>query len=675
MKGTVVVGSARWLLLVLFLLVLARIPLFGQDWPQPTPEQLKMTSDPDAPGAAAVYLDYDETINDEEHFDSVFAEIKILTDKGREQFSEVPVVFGQNRWNPYYLPGIAKITGVEGRTIEPDGTVVPFAGKTFTKDVYVTNDLKVTETAFAMPQVQVGSIIEYRWELTYGQYSMLPPDWILQRPFFVHKAHYHYVRSNTAINYIDVRDAQGHEHIANKMLYYNWLPKKAKATMLRDGDGDMTAYDLVVEDVPAIPEEDFTPPLSSFSYRVALYYSPGGSEADFWKIEGDIWSKDVDRFANPSDAIRAAVAQTVSPGDSDEQKLEKIYAAVMSIENDDFTREQTEQERKAEGEKTKTAAEIWANKRGDSSQIDRLFIAMARAAGLKAYDVITTRRDRNILNVGYLSWDQLTDELAIVSLDGKEVYFDPGDRDCAFGKLGWQHAQMLGIRQTDSGTEEATLPAQSYTDNETFRKADLTIAADGAVQGQIQVIMKGEEALHWRQDALRQDALKAQKDFEEAMQSRVPDGVQVKMDGFDALTDPTANLVATLDVSGTMGRPAGKRLIVPSVFFEAKVKPPFAAETRQNPIDMHYPCAEQDEVSVTLGSGLRLESLPQGAAIPMAKGGEYKSIYSQTQGGYRAVRLQALGNTIFTQKRLSDAARLLPELGGAGPGAGCAAAG
>lgn len=642
--------SVRWFFLLLGILVLARIPLFAADWPQPTPEQLKMTSDPAAPGADAVYLDYDRTVNDEQHFDNVFAEIKILTEKGREEYSDVPIIVSQTKWNPYYLPGYAQITGVEGRTIEPDGTVVPFTGKPFKRDVVVANGWKETETVFSMPEVRVGSIIEYRWELTYSEYFFGRPDWILQRKIFVHRAHYHYVRSDTLINYVGITDAQGHEHTASRMMYYHVLPRGAKETMLRDGSGDMTSYDLVVENVPAVPDEAYTPPLSSFSYHVALYYSIGGNESDFWKIEGGSWSKDVDHFAAPSDAMKAAVAQVVSPSDTAEQKLEKIYAAVMNVENTDFTREHTSQENKAQGEKTKTAADIWANKRGDSNQITRLFIAMARAAGLQAYDMITTRRDQAIFNVGYLDSSQLTDEVAIVNLGGKEEYFDPGDRDCAFGKLGWIHAQMLGIRQTDSGTEEATLPPQSYTDNETFRKAALTLGADGAVQGTIQVIMKGEDALRWRQDALNNDAEQAQKDFEKAMQGRVPDGVQVKMDGFDALTDPTANLVATLDVSGRMGTTAGKRLILPAAFFEARVKPIFAAQVRENPIDMQYPYAQQDQVAVTLGPGLSVESLPQAGAVPMAKGGEYKSAYSQTGGGYTAVRLIALGNTIFTQK-------------------------
>ncbi|HTV83508.1 MAG TPA: transglutaminase domain-containing protein [Acidobacteriaceae bacterium] len=609
-----------------------------------------MTSDPDAPGAPAVYLERDVTVNDEQHFHSVFAEIKILTEKGREEYSDIPILLEQSTWNPYYIPGDAQITGVEGRTIEPDGTVVPFTGKPFRKDVVVTSGYKVTETLFTMPQVQVGSILEYRWEFTYGEYSMNPPNWVLRQSLFVHKAHYRYVMSGSSIGFVDIRDAQGHEHMANEMLCYHILPKGAKATMLRDTNGNMTSYDLVVDNMPAIPEENFTPPLNSFSYRVAFYYSFGGRGSEYWRIEGDSWSKEVERFAASSDAIKAAVAQIVSPGDNDPQKLEKIYAAVMTVENTDFTREHTEQENKATGEKTKTAADIWANKRGDSNQITLLFIAMVRAAGMKSYAMMTTDRRYAFMNPGILDWDQLTDEVAIVNLDGKDMYFDPGDRYCVFGKLGWIHTQMLGIRQTDDGTAELLLPPGSYLDNETFRKADLTVAADGGMRGQIQVIMKGVEALRWRQDALRQDAEKAQRDFENAMQKRVPDGVHVKMDGFEALTDPTANLVATLDISGTMGTTAGKRLIVPAEFFEANVKPPFAAQTRQNPIDVRYPFAQQDEVTMTLGPGLTVESLPQGTAIPMAKGGEYKSIYSQTGGSYTAVRLMALGNTIFSQQ-------------------------
>lgn len=621
------VRSVRRFFLLLSLLLLVRIPLFATDWPQPTPEQLKMTSDPDAPGAAAVYLDLDDRLDNKNEYERVSATIKILTKKGIDEFSDVKILYPRGSADVDF--GDFRVTAIEGRTIEPDGTVVPFTGKPFDKEIAKTGGASVMEKVFTMPQVQVGSILQYQYEITFDQYLYVAPWFTLQQSVFVHHAHYHFSPSDFGI--------------AN-VMYTPLLPPGAKLHQ------DQMGYDLVVDNVPAAPDEEYMPPLRSFGYQLDFYYTRVTSEKEFWNEEGQGWSKSVDRFAAPSGAIKAAVAQIVSPGDTDEQKLQKLYAAVTALDNTNYTREHTEQENKAAHEEVKTAADIWSAKRGNGNEIALLFLAMVRAANMKAYLMATTNRSDWLMNPSILDWSQLGPEVVIVNLNGKEMYFDPRDRYCEFGKLGWQHAQMLGIRQTDKGTEQATLPPQSYTDNETFRKANLTLGSDGKVQGQIEVIMKGAEALRWRQDALKNDAEKAQKDFEKEMQARVPDGVNVKMDGFEALTDPTVNLVATLDVTGTMGTPAGKRLIVPAEFFEANVKPVFAAETRQNPIDMGFPFAEQDEVSMTLGPGLAMDSLPKGSAIPMAKGGEYKSNYSQTGGGYSAVRLMALGNTIFTRQ-------------------------
>ena len=47
--------------------------------------------------------------------------------------------------------------------------------------------------------------------------------------------------------------------------------------------------------------------------------------------------------------------QIVSPGDTDQQKVEKIYAAIMKLENTSFTRTHSAQENKAEGIKVKNA--------------------------------------------------------------------------------------------------------------------------------------------------------------------------------------------------------------------------------------------------------------------------------------------------------------------------------
>ncbi len=87
------------------------------------------------------------------------------------------------------------------------------------------------------------------------------------------------------------------------------------------------------------------------------------------------------------------------PTDTQDQKLRKIYAAVMKLENTNFTREHSSEEEKSQGFKeVRTTDDIWTRKRGNDDQITELFVAMARAAGMKAYLAAVTSRDRSLFS-------------------------------------------------------------------------------------------------------------------------------------------------------------------------------------------------------------------------------------------------------------------------------------
>jgi len=89
------------------------IPALAQFQP-PTDEELKMTSEPKAPGAAAIYLYREEKVDDSLHFHSLFVRIKVLTEKGKELATvSVP-----------YVRSSFKITDVRARTIHADGMVI-----------------------------------------------------------------------------------------------------------------------------------------------------------------------------------------------------------------------------------------------------------------------------------------------------------------------------------------------------------------------------------------------------------------------------------------------------------------------------------------------------------------------------------------------------------------------
>ena len=174
---------ARIFALSVFLFVASTFsrPLVAQ-FQQPTDEELKMTADPKAPGAAAVYLNVEEIANDPLHFESFYARIKVLGEKGKELATvDVP-----------YLRGNFKITDIKARTIHADGTVIPLEGKPDDLLVSKKGDREIGRKVFTLPSVEVGSILEYRYELRYDDNVFSSPEWEIQRSYFVHKAHYQF---------------------------------------------------------------------------------------------------------------------------------------------------------------------------------------------------------------------------------------------------------------------------------------------------------------------------------------------------------------------------------------------------------------------------------------------------------------------------------------------------
>jgi hypothetical protein len=613
------------------------MPLYGQvQWTQPTAAELKMTSEAKAPGADAIYLNYDDDLNVPEHFEQVYAAIKVLTADGR----------GYGDIHIYYPAGAVDIVAIEGRTIHSDGTVIPFTGKPYDKLVQKQNGERLMAKVFSLPDVQTGSVLEYQFRvlLSHGIEGLVAPQWNLQRNLFVKKAHYQFISAklspNTYPNVL-VPNPEGKLTLATKLQYDSSLPPGAKFKDTSAGE------DLVVKDVPAIPDEPYSPPLGSYSYRLYYFYTGNYSAKDYWKGAGKAWSRRVNSFAAVTPQIRQAAAQITAGATTPAQKLEKIYAAVMTVANTDYTRALSQQEERAKGIHIRDAADVWTEKQGTSNQITRLFIALARAEGLDAEAMIVPQRNVRVLNADDLDWSQLTDELAMVMVNGQPTYFDPGERYCEFGKLAWVHQQVLGMRQDGHGAVPQLTPGATYKDTVVDRQATLHLNADGTMTGTVRIAMTGAVALQWRHRALRKDAQAAEKAFSNKLEQEVPASVRVQGTTFTGLTDPSQALVAEVQVSGTMGSQAGKQVIVPGSFFEAQEKPLFVAGTRQNPVDLDYPRLVRDGVKVILGPGLKVDAVPTSEQLPYPQNAEFITKYAGSGQVYQQARLLALGNVLY----------------------------
>jgi hypothetical protein len=254
------------------LLALASPALLLAQFQQPTDEELKMTADAKAPGAAAVYLYREETTDDALHFHGYYERIKVLTEKGKELATiHIP-----------YERGQFKVREIKGRTIHADGTIVPLTAKPTDLMDVKNSSYQVNTMVFTLPSVEVGSILEYRLDIDYDDSTVSAPTWKIQQPYFVHKAHYMFNPAVTGLLHY-IADSRG--NVLNRLMYACIGVPLTAVTHVSNG-----SFTIDLTDIPPTPTEDWMPPLNTINERVEFYYSYAGSGKDFWDTEGKHWA-------------------------------------------------------------------------------------------------------------------------------------------------------------------------------------------------------------------------------------------------------------------------------------------------------------------------------------------------------------------------------------------------
>ena len=95
-----------------------------------------------------------------------------------------------------------------------------------------------------------------------------------------------------------------------------------------------------------------------------------------------------------------------------------------------------------------------------------------------------------------------------------------------------------------------------------------------------------------------------------------------------------------MNVGGSLGTATGKRIFLPLSIFAAGSRDPFASSHREEPIDLHYPYLEKDEVTLHLPAGFQVESVPTDARVDLPQNAVYLS------------KAKADGQTVSYQRNL-----------------------
>jgi len=400
------------------------------------------------------------------------------------------------------------------------------------------------------------------------------------------------------------------------------------------------------------------PPVKSLAQRFIFYDFSGegiDSADTFWSIKGKEWAHGLDHFIGSSSAVKDRAMALTAGGTTQDARLRALYAEVMSLDNTDLTRtHRPEEDSAAGGRTTREAADVLRQRRGSSSQLALLFVALARASGFKAYVMRVTNRDRNVFLPTWLSFDQLDDDIAIVEVDGKERFFDPGTRFCPYGQLDWKHTATGGPRQTDKDVEIATTPLNGYKESQTTRIADLTLDASGRAVGSLTLTWIGAPAIELRQRAARTDDAEVRTRLETLLKELLPRDAEVAVQSIDNLTDGEKPLIAHTALSVMVASAAGSRHIAPSQLFQSRQEPLFPSETRTIPVYFPYPERVADVVRYKLPTNWVVEGPSVPTELRFADMASYKATMQTGPNTVILRRDYVLGSVVAFPREYSE---------------------
>jgi len=576
--------------------------LFADDWQPINPEELKMTADPAHP-ADAIMLYHEEIADDMTRHRYIYKRVKILTEKGKDR-ANVQI---------FYDGTTVGISEIKARTISPDGTITPFTDKALNSTYVKGHNTRYLVKTFSMPNVQVGSIIEWKYTEFWDEW-LFAPNWDVQEDLPQKRAKFAFIPFQIGANTV-IQDEHG--DIKNR-VYYSFIGLPSTTTLKTVGGNNR--MELELNDIPAYEEEDFAPPEDVTKMRVNFYYGDNNmaKPAQFWKDQGKWWNKDVESFAghtpiaDHSAAITAAVKQVVSDSDTAEQKARKIYAYVQKIKNLNYVSGESRlQELVDARSKTKrTVDDVLRNNEGHRNEIARLYWAMARSANLTAYMMRVADREEVFFQSTVPNPSQLTVELVVVVLDGKEVFLDPGTPFCPFGHLAWQHNTTQGIRQySDGSIVLAVTPKADYKEAISKRVGHIQLNDDGSATGKVGVAWAGEDALVHRLRGLRTDDAGKKKELEDELRALLPNGSSVQLDQTKGWEDGESQLTASFTIMiPSYASNTGKRMIVPTNLFETRERQPFAHGERKQSVYFKYPFYVMDDTQITFPASFHIEN-------------------------------------------------------------------
>jgi transglutaminase-like putative cysteine protease len=580
---------------LLFLFVLA-IATLGQNqkWQPVSPGELQMKAPLVEPDADAEAILWDVRVSDEENGSTLetvlnhYVKIKIFNDRGREAFSKIDIQYGK-------IEGLGpniRIRDIAARTTKPDGSVVELKDTDiFERDIEKSHGVKLKAKSFAVPGIEPGAVIEYRWKEIRGAVSYY------QRLYFAREIPVELVRYHI-------------KPLQHPTLGMSGQPFNIKNTpFTKEKDG---FYLTTASNVPSYQEEPSMPPEYEVRPWMLLYYTKDSKiePEKFWKDYGKGEYEDHKPATKVSDDVRQAANEAVGTESDPDKKVERIFAYVrakIKYVYDDAYNLTEEQLKKVKENKNPT--DTLKRGQGDRHDINMLFLAMTSAAGFDSRVVKLPLRSDSYFRKWFTDDYFMRTENIGVKIGENWKFFDPSSRYTPYGMLQWSEEGEIALISDSKEPIWATTPLSPASKSMEKRTGTFKILDDGSIEGTVRMEFTGHLAAYHKEYNDDDTPQQREETLKNIVKFNILGSAEVSDISIENVTDPDKPFIYTfkLRVPGYASR-TGKRIFLQPNIFERNAKPMFEKSSRRYGIYFDFPYSERDEITIELPDGFELES-------------------------------------------------------------------
>lgn len=557
-----------------------------KDWPPLPPEQRALahpTVEPDADAEALLWevrvddqLDATGVLSIRDHF----LRVKVFTQKGAQEWTRHEV--------DYPRKGVT-ISDLAARTLRADGSIVAMNKKAISDETLVkTRDGSLKRISFALPGVEPGCIVEYR----YREYLRTDDVYASTYPF----------QLDIPVEKVVYRIRP----LAFAGLYMRQLTFHV-VTQETPPEGGY--YVTTALNLPAMVSEPDMPPEEQVKGFMVLFYTAEEQKTPetYWPEVGRTRAERFDGQAKANDRIRTTARTLVAGATGDRDKLERIAHWLRT--EFQVVRSESPDSLRAHGLKDpKNVSEALQQKGGRYYDATLAFATLARAAGLDVRWVRVATRSGLFFNPNMLHEGFLDSYQVAVRLDGQWSTFDPVARYLPWNLRLWDEESTVGLLCDRDSSVFIETGYSTPEDSRLARSADLDLRPDGTLEGTVHVSWSGHfnSSMRQRLDDVQPeelDSLVAETQVEAGTSGQVTNVVLAR--GAEESSPLAMTAKVTLPGFATV---TGKRILLEPAVFYAHAKPRFTSTSRRYPVYFHHAWTELDTVRVHLPAGWKVET-------------------------------------------------------------------